>query len=267
MQKQLFIIAFSILSLSLAAQTDTIFNQVDSQGQKYGYWKKTSPEGKLVYQGEFKDNHPIGVMKRYFESGKLQAILNFSDDGIKAKAQIFFEDGELSAEGNFYQMKKDSVWRYYSYYTSALVSEETYDKGIKTSIHKSFYENGQVSEEITWANNSKEGPWVQYFPNGKVKMKSTYSYDAVNGRYYFYFENGLLMILGNFTENKRHGPWAFYNEDGSEKYQITYEFGEAIDEEGVLKEDEEYFKSIDENIGKFEDPSLEDFYPGSGNRY
>lgn len=258
------LILIGFICSPLTAQTDTIFNQIDAQGQKQGYWMKVNDAGQLMYKGEFKDNIPVGIMKRYYESGGLQALLTIDEEGVNAKAKLYFEDGELSAEGNFLQMKKDSVWRYYSFYTQKLVSEETFDKGIKVGVHKSFYESGQVSEEITWQNNYKEGPWVQYFPNGKPKMKATYAYNMVNGRYYFYFENGLLMILGNFADNKRHGPWVFYNEDGSEKYQIEYDFGEAVGADQLLKDDEEYFKSIEENIGKFEDPSLEDFFPGSG---
>lgn len=258
----LYIIAFGLLTSSLIAQNDTIFNQVDAQGLKQGFWQKNHENGTLMYSGEFKDNNPIGIMKRYYNSGVLQAILAFSENGEWAKAKLFFEDGELSAEGNFFQMQKDSLWKYYSYYTSALVSEEYYVKGKKTGLHKSFYENGQVSEEITWANDYKEGKWAQYFPDGKEKMKTNYSFNMVNGQYYFYHENGLLMILGNFVDNKRHGTWVFYNEDGSEKYQIEYEYGQALNADDLIKSDEDYFKTIDENVGKFEEPSLEDFFPG-----
>ena len=82
----------------------------------------------------------------------------------------------------------------------------------------------------------------------------------VNGRYYFYYPNGLIMISGTFIDDKRHGPWAFYDDNGKEKYKIQYDFGKAENADELIKKDEEYFKMIEENIGKFEDPSLEDFF-------
>ena len=256
------LLVFSFFCFTLSAQTDTVFNKTDAAGLKQGFWKKTYENGKLMYTGEFKDNKPEGTMKRYYKTGGLQAVLDFKPDGHSADAKLYFEDGELSAEGYYYDMQKDSLWKYYSFYTGTLVSEETYKKGKKFGTHHSYYEHGQVSEEITWTNDYKEGPWVQYFPDGKEKMKTNYSFNMVNGRYYFYYDNGLLMILGNFVDNKRHGPWVFYNDDGTEKYKIEYDFGKALNADKLLQDDEEYFKLIDENIGDFEDPSLEDFFPG-----
>jgi antitoxin component YwqK of YwqJK toxin-antitoxin module len=264
MKKQFFcqlLLALSILTLN--AQTDTVFNQIDSKGLKQGIWKKQYPNGHLMYQGEFKDDQPIGEMRRYYESDGIQAIIKFDTNGT-AKAKLFYEDGDLSAEGNFYQMQKDSLWQYYSYYTNTKVSEEFYLKGKKNGIHKSFYENGQASEEIEWVNDYKEGKWMQYFEDGTVKLKATHNFNMVNGRYYYYYPNGLLMILGNFVDDKRHGPWVFYDENGKEKYTIEYSFGNSENAEALIKSDQEYFDMIEENIGKFEDPALEDFFPGGG---
>ena len=263
MKKISIITVFAISCLNLSAQKDTIFNQVDEKGMKQGYWQKYYPNGMLMYKGEFKNNIPVGTMKRYYESGGIQAIIRIDSTGDYAKAQLFYEDSELSAEGGFYKMQKDSVWKYYSYYSGALVSEETYSKGKKVGVHKSFYENGQVSEETEWHNDYKEGKWIQYFPDGKVKMRTTHNYNMVNGRYYFYYDHGLMMILGNFVDHKRHGPWAFSDKNGKEKYPVDYEYGKALNDE-FIKKDEEFFEYIEENIGKFEEPSLEDFFPGRG---
>jgi antitoxin component YwqK of YwqJK toxin-antitoxin module len=253
-----------LISINTQAQPDTLFNQVDAAGQKQGFWKKSYPNGNLLYKGEFKDNKPIGKMLRYYESGGLQASLAFGPDGYTAKAKLFYEDGELSAEGNYFQMQKDSVWRYYSFYSTALVSEESWLKGKKHGDFISYYENGQVSEIIEWQHDIKEGRWIQYFADGTEKMKCGHNFNMVNGRYYFYYDNGLLMILGNFVDDKRHGPWVFYDDSGKEKHTIEYDFGKALNAEELIKSDEEYFQFIEENIGKFEDPSLEDFFPGSG---
>lgn len=258
------LIALIAFTFTTFAQNDTIFNQVDARGLKQGFWQKSYPDGKLMYRGEFKDNHPVGTMFRYYESGDLQARMHFSEDGNYAAASLFYEDGDISAEGFYYQNLKDSIWKYYSYYSGALVSEENYLKGKKHGTETSYYENGQVSELIHWQLDTKEGPWIQYFPDGKEKLKATYSFNLLNGRYYFYYENGLMMILGNFVDSRRHGPWVFYDDAGKEKYKIEYNFGEALNADALLKSDQEYFEFIEKNMGKFEEPTEEDFLRNGG---
>jgi hypothetical protein len=43
---------------------------------------------------------------------------------------------------------------------------------------------------------------------------------------------------------------------------LHYDHGELLknDEQIIVEKDQEFFKMVDENIGKFEDPSIEDFY-------
>ena len=52
-------------SLRLSGQSDTI-NQADAKGQKQGYWEKRGSDNTLIYQGYFKDNKPVGEMRRYY---------------------------------------------------------------------------------------------------------------------------------------------------------------------------------------------------------
>ncbi len=246
----------------LLAQTDTVFNQIDNQGMMQGHWKKYYDNGNLMYKGFFKNNKPYGKMIRYYESGGLQAILIFREEGQPTKAKLFYEDGEISAEGNYINTIKDSLWKYYSYWTGTLVSEEFYAKGKKNGIQKSYYQNGNLSEEIEYKNDIQDGIWAQYFEDGKKKFETTHKWNKVNGRYTFYYPTGIIYMLGNFVENKRHGIWTFYDEDGKEKYKLRYNMGALNegDKKIITEKDSAFFKMVDENIGKFEEPSIEDFY-------
>src|SRR5512145_3400788 len=92
-----------LLSLTtLQAQSDTIFNQTDANNLKQGYWKKSYPNGKLMYKGYFKNNKPVGEMRRFFESGSVKAILNYDNNGEYARARLYYEGGQLAARGNFF---------------------------------------------------------------------------------------------------------------------------------------------------------------------
>jgi antitoxin component YwqK of YwqJK toxin-antitoxin module len=252
--------AFNIAS----AQKDTVFNQTDAKGLKQGYWKKEYPNGKPMYKGFFKDGKPFGEMRRYFESGDLKAIMLYDNKNEHIKTKIFYEDGEPAAEGLYYHEQKDSIWIYFSYYSGTVVTSETYNKGAKDGIEKHFYENSQLSEEIEWKNNLKDGIWNQYFEDGKTKLKALYSLNKLKGLYTIYYPKGNLFIVGFYSDNKRNGKWTFYDDFGKVKSEIVYNQGKADNEKEIMEKDQEYFKMVEQNLGKFQDPTPDDVMPNKG---
>jgi antitoxin component YwqK of YwqJK toxin-antitoxin module len=236
---------------------------VDGQGLKKGYWQKQYPNGKLMYKGYFKNGKPLGEMHRYYETGELKAIMTFHEESERVYTRFFYDDGEPAAEGYYLNSKKDSVWTYYSYYSGAVTSTEEYVNGIKHGIEKKYYNNGQVSEDIEWSQNMKHGAWNQYFDDGVVKLKTSYSFNNLNGSYQFYWPNGNIYILGNFVDNKQHGTWSFFTDDGKKKSEIVYNYGKSENEDEIIAKDQEFFKMVEENMGKFDDPTIEDVMPGS----
>lgn len=262
MLNKFFLLFFLILSIfSVNAQNDTV-NQVDEMGRKQGYWEKTFPNGKLMYKGYFKDGEPVGKMYRYFDTGELKAIMLYKENSPKVYTRFYYDDGELAGEGMYNDSRKDSLWTYYSFYSAAITSTENYVDGIKQGLEKKYYPNGQVSEEIEWNNNTRDGVWNQYFDDGTIKLKSFYSNNKVTGPYTFYWPNGNLYIKGQFVDNKRNGKWFFYTDEGKLKSEIDYHYGKAENEDEIIAKDQEFFKMVEENIGKFSDPSIEDVVPG-----
>lgn len=248
------------------AQNDTI-NQTDGSGQKQGYWEKSFPNGKFMYQGYFKDGKPVGEMRRYYDTGELKAIMFYRENSPCVNTRFFYSDGEIAGEGTYCGNQKDSLWTYYSYYSGAITSTEYYKNGIKQGMERKYYPNGQISEEIMWNNNAKHGVWNQYFDDGTIKLKSTCAFNEVSGPYTFYWPNGNLYIKGQFVDNKRHGKWLFYTDEGQLKTEIDYYFGKAENEDEIIAKDQEFFRMVDENIGKFQEPTIDDVMPGSGEFY
>lgn len=256
-----FLLGLFSISFTASAQNDTI-NQVDVHGLKQGYWQKHYPNGKLMYKGCFSNGKPVGEMHRYYETGELKAIMKFKPASEKVYTEFYYDDGEKAGEGYYVQNRKDSLWTYYSYYTGTITSTEMYVNGVKHGFEKKYYSKGQVSEEIEWSQNMKHGAWNQYFEDGTVKLKTSYSYNNLNGPYKFYWPNGNIYIIGNFVDNKQHGIWSFFTDDGKKKSEIIYNNGKSENEEEIIARDQEFFKMVEENMGKFEDPSIEDVVPG-----
>ena len=81
---------------------------------KQGHWIKKYPNGHTQYNGYFRDNHPVGSFKRYFENDTLQSELIFSSDGKEANATIYQQNGLIASSGKFVNQLKEGKWKFFS---------------------------------------------------------------------------------------------------------------------------------------------------------
>ncbi len=254
-------ILFSICIHSFSAVSDTIWNQTDKQGQKQGYWRVNYENGALKYVAFFKDNKPVGEMKRYYDNGAVKAIMLFYNNGTHSRSKIFYDNNNLAGEGNFIETRKDSTWKYYSFYDKSLRLEENYNNGVKTGVSKKYFPNGTVAEELNWTNDLKNGIWVQYFENGSVKLKSNYQYDKRSGEFLVYYDDGKIEMKGQFVNNLMQGEWIYYDAKGNEKTHISYINNVPQNASQLEKEQQEYFKMIEQNKGKIPEPDENSLMP------
>jgi antitoxin component YwqK of YwqJK toxin-antitoxin module len=250
---------FFIPWMGIKAQTDTIFNQTDVKGLKQGCWKKNYPNGKLMYKGFFKDNKPVGIMRRYFESGNLMALMHYDSNGEYARAELYYEDGQIAAKGNYYNSQKDSTWEYFSYYDRSITNKENYIKGIRQGLEIHYYNTGEISEKTEWKNDMKNGKWEQYFKSKIQKLNGNYLNNKLNGEFRVNFDNGEPFITGGYANNQRDGKWTFYHEDGTVDMELNYTNGRTEDTVKLDEKQQEIFRMIDENEGKFEEPDETNF--------
>jgi antitoxin component YwqK of YwqJK toxin-antitoxin module len=261
----LMIAVLPFLSSALMAQKnsgkDTVFNQVDAKGLKQGFWKAKYSNGNIKYEGFFINNKPAGTMKRYYEEGPIKAVLVFDKNGETSKAKIYYNNGELIGEGNYAGNVKDSTWNYYSYYDKVLSCKETYNKGKKNGITRNYYPKGNLSEELEWKNDLKDGIWIQYFQNGQKKLVSKYVQNIRTGDFMMYYDTGNLEVNGHYANNLMQGKWTRYDEKGEVKSIIDYVNGKPLNPEVIDKKDQEFFKMVEDNKGRFSEPDINDFDP------
>jgi antitoxin component YwqK of YwqJK toxin-antitoxin module len=257
--KKIFINSISIvvlysLSFLVSFGQDTLINLLDSQGKKQGYWEKKYPNGKPVYQGYFLNDKPIGEMRRYFENGSLMAVLSYHQNSPRIDAKLFYDNGVLAGEGFYINKDKDSTWRYYSYYTKVITGEETYLNGKLQGASKKYYENGALSEIIEWKTGIKDGKWIQYYDDGKKKLEAQYINDKLEGSFTVYKPYGGIDVKGNYKDNLQDGYWTTYDDKGLAITSIKFINGEPENKEQITKQQEEFFKKIDEGKGKYTEP-------------
>jgi antitoxin component YwqK of YwqJK toxin-antitoxin module len=259
MNPKLLPILFSVFfSVVLTAQTtntsDTDINKTDEQGHKQGPWIRKYPDGNVQYEGVFRDDHPVGEFKRYYEDKTLMSLMVYSDDGKEALATIYHPNGFIGSKGRYVNQMKEGKWSFYSYfYEGYLINEEYYQKNKRNGPSVMFYPDSIVFEEVTYVNDRKEGEWFQYYPDGKIFLKSHYSDNMLDGSFEVWYENGQIEIAGNYKENFRDGPWLIYNEDGSLRYKMNYELGVTKDKQMDI-DATDLMDRLEKNQGRIQDP-------------
>ena len=69
-------------------------NILDEQGKRQGNWNQKHSNGQLRYEGQFKNNIPIGIFKHYDKNGNLTANLKYFNQGNSVAARLFYHKRE-----------------------------------------------------------------------------------------------------------------------------------------------------------------------------
>jgi antitoxin component YwqK of YwqJK toxin-antitoxin module len=246
-----FLIAISYIAL---CQTETSINQTDSKGRKQGHWIKKYPDQSLLYDGYFKDDHPIGEFKRYYEDKTLKSVLIFSSNGKEADALLYHPNGNLASKGRYVNQKKEGKWQFFSSMIKGyLISEDIYSGNIRNGLSVKFYPDSTIAEKIRYVNNIRQGEWTRYYPGGSILLKSNYLNDKIDGKFETWSEDGKPEYSGQYKNDARDGLWLIYNPDGTVKYRIEYVDGITQDRQ-IDIEESRFLDNLEKNKDKVQDP-------------
>jgi antitoxin component YwqK of YwqJK toxin-antitoxin module len=250
------IIIASLLAISIYAsgQTETGINVTDQLGRKQGHWIKKYPGESIMYDGYFKDDHPAGEFKRYYENNSLKSVLIYSEDGRSANAALYYPNGKIASRGLYIDQRKEGKWQFFSAFTDGyMIVEEYYLKNLKNGSSVKYYPDSTVAERLTYKNDLKQGEWIQYYPSGSVFQKSNYLDGKINGKFEVWFENGGIEYSGQYKNDTRDGLWLIFNRNGTVKYKLEYLEGVTNDRQMDVDESA-FLDSLENNRGKIADP-------------
>ncbi len=265
--KKILLFFFLLIPILSAAQQNNIkygktINYTDNNGMKQGHWEKKYDNGNIRYTGSFKNNKPVGEFRRFYKSGTLQSILVYSKDGKSAKATFYYENGKLAAEGKYFGTKKDSIWKYYSFYGGHLSNEESYIKGKKDGYSREYYSDSTISQEKIWKNGTLDGSWRMWFPGKKTRLETQYVNGKLSGPFKTYYPDGTLEISGVYKNDIRIGKWTYTDKETKKTKIINYVDGLPENQDEIDKSFEESMKDFELNKKKYTEPSIEDFRKG-----
>ena len=177
--RHLFVLLFGLSAVFAEAQPTA--NSIDAKGLKQGVWSRTWADSEQVrYTGQFKDDRPVGRFTYFSTEGLVESIVDHYPDGSGAHARHFHPNGRIMAEGRYVGQAKDSIWVYLDD-IGIRRTQEHWNKGHKHGEQVSYFEDGTISERITFANGEQEGVHEQFFPGGQLKHRGIYANGAGDG--------------------------------------------------------------------------------------
>lgn len=201
-------------------------NQTDGNGVRQGIWQKQQPNGKLIYQGNFKDGKPVGEWKRFHPGGQIKAIIKYRTDSDSADVQLFDEWGKKVAEGIYLNEKKSGLWVYFS--ENKKIADENYVDDKKHGKSHKYYETGEVWEETDWIIGNQEGSYRVFFKSGEPFFQCKMKNNQRNGLCLTYFENGRVELEANYKNGLHHSEWKYFTDQGEYRYSLFYNEGELL---------------------------------------
>lgn len=220
---------FFVITINCDAQTT---NQVNGNGKKEGKYVKYYDNGKMKYEGQFRNGVPYGNFTHYFNNGKVKAEVAYSDDGVISHTKSYYKNGNLMAVGNYINKVKDSVWMYYLDESgNPMISMETYKNGMLSGESITYYsESGEPAEIVMYENNKKHGKLFKYFPDGVLMTESYYVDGQPHGDFLHYHPDGKLQIRGKYYYGIQAGNWEYFNEDGNPVTEEDFTKQEEVEE-------------------------------------
>lgn len=233
-------------------------NQKDQQGRRQGLWIEKYPNGVVKYEIQFKDGHPAGIYRKYYENGKPMAKMFFDNTGVRCAAILYNEQGERKAMGYFYNHQKDSLWQYF-YNDSIVISEVKYNKGIKNGAERVYniYDYPNFIMERFWKNGKLDSTYTILYPNGQPKFIAHYKNNLRQGDYAAFDDTGRAVAMGKYENDLKVGEWKYWNEKNKKYVKIKYINGLPENYDQMTDEETKILKQWEKNKGKYEEPDVE----------
>lgn len=170
----------------------------------------------------------------YEDSNQPSKIWHYENDQRHGKWTTYYLNGKLREEGNYERGKKDAAWNKY-FENGQVYSQNQYDRGkkagpwfvytssgtlqksgIKDSLHREYYENGQ--KKLQYCFNAMGQVNYEWFENGQLKFIKTFIggriKDTIQTTYY---SNGQLKSQGESINGANTGQWTYFYKNGQVK--------------------------------------------------
>ena len=211
--------------------------QVNSVGEKHGWFKGYDKQGVLITEYNFKNNLMDGLNKEYATytgSRTLEKSETYKNGELDGPAVYYMNGTIIEGKGNYVNGKKDGKWyRIYSYsyddikrfheidgkLKDFVSSEEIYSMGKIVNpesgeVKEYFYPSKKLRSILNYKESFKFGKCIWYYPTGAIETEEMY---GEKGRLIYsktFYVNGNLKEYSGTKDGVEH--FEQYSKDGSQ---------------------------------------------------
>lgn len=173
------------------------------------------------------------IEKKYDDEKTLRVkikIVQLSDDSYVNDGPYveYFENGQKFQEGRFKRGVFVGEWNYW-HPSGQLRRSIQFNNGKADGQIELFREDGTLQEIQTYDKGVRKGLWKSFYPDGKTPlMEFTYEGDAGSetGTRIVYYKSGKKRNETSFLNGKRHGKTIDWSEEGKKIAEADYVKGE-----------------------------------------
>jgi antitoxin component YwqK of YwqJK toxin-antitoxin module len=217
---------------------------------------KYDNDGRLIYNGPYRQNVPVGVHREYGKDGKISNAYVYNDVGLllsegivdeagnfNGKWKDLYPDGKVRAEGSYIDNRRSGIWKFYTE-SGKIEQTGSYNNGRPDGLWKWYYENGSILREEEYFQGVRDGLCTEYSLAGDIISQGQYSDGERNGDWKIH--TGDNTEEGKYIIGLKDGQWKSYYSDGTLKFKGNYNQGNPdgqhlyFYESGRLKEEQNY---------------------------
>ncbi len=187
--------------------------------------------GKLDAIQNYSNGKLHGVQKYYYENGQLSSIENYVNDKLEGEFKSYYEDGQLREIAHYLNDEPHGATSLY-FDNGQLFETINYSYGKENGESKTYQYNGQPDKMENYSNGKQDGIQKSYF-EGQLSQIVTYKDGIRNGEFKDYEQNGYLSQSGLFLNGKQTGEWKWYYKSNGKLKRVGDLIG--IKETGLWK--------------------------------
>lgn len=207
------IFLFCVLVFTCLPVLGQEYNTYDSKGKRHGKWqKKYDNSDQIRYEGTFNHGKEIGDFKFYKPSSgdSPTAVKTFSKDNDTVKVKYFTQKGKVISQGQMIDKERIGLWEYFHNSSKEIMMTEHYRLGKLDGEQRTYFENGQLTENTSYVNGKRQGKRLIYSEKGVVIKEFIYENDQLHGTTKYYDTDGNLIIEGKYKRDRKNGIWNYY---------------------------------------------------------
>lgn len=251
-----FNLIIQLMAVSLLAQDEI----------KDGFNRFYHPNGQVSSEGIIRDGKPDGYWKTYYVTG----IIN--SEGLRINFQLdstwtfYTQTGDIDKRINYKYGKKNGYSFSYNNENPSkplVISKELYVNDKREGISYYYFNNGNIKEEITYAQGIKQGSGREFDEKGNIITLFEYHdnfliarqrinrFDAMGrkqGDWIIFYPTGKVSKEMRYIDDKLEGLYKEFNESGNLILSLKYKEGKIIEdqEQLALQEDMDFRKELND---------------------